>query len=135
MESNIEDSCLKLIDIKENLKEVSINLKSKDINAQNEISDQMSRMKRKNTILKRKQTFRSIKDIEAEKIINDLEDKLEKRGRRTLCKRPLFLDSLASEGLITEENQHLLVPPQPKAVVLVTESSESNEKRRNTTYI
>lgn len=83
MESNIEDSCAHLIDLKGKLKEVSTNLKSKDINAQNEVADKLNKLKRKNTILKRKQTFRSIKDIEAEKIINDIEDKLEAKSRKT----------------------------------------------------
>lgn len=102
-----------MIRLKENLKDVSYNLKTKDISAKNEVSDKLKQLKQRNTILKRKQTFRSIKDIETEKMISDIEDKLEFRSRDTIS---------ISKKQVTIESQISIDSPK------FTENSESKIK-------
>lgn len=84
MEKNVEDSVGYMVELQGKLKEVAFNLKTKDLNLENEISDKLTVLKRKNTILKRKQTFCNIKEIRAESLINDLQEKIEKKAQRSL---------------------------------------------------
>jgi len=85
----------------------------------------MNKLKRKNTILKRKQTFRNIKDIEAENLINDIEDKIEKKVRRTISRKPFSQSSILQ---IEVGNINEIKPS------LNTEEEPIEEKTENTGY-
>ena len=112
--------------IREKLNEVTYNLKTRALQPpENEVLNHMNNLKRKNTILKRKQTFRSIKDIEAEKMINEIEDRIEKKARRTFSKKQLQIDSQCSIG---SPSPMTLVSPISEIKPSANSESEIEEK-------